>query len=119
MNKAGVGVRGSGDRVKMLHYTKHNLDELIRGVEQFDKKQGITDSVGYWRGQIQQWIDDPSRDSKLISHSCTSAPEIKLIGKLAELKGAICVYIDSGEYKNMHLFKSKADFQKFEKDNVK
>ena len=56
-------------------------------------------------------MDKPADGPKLISHMGTTKEEIKLIGKLAEQKGAVPVFIDNGDFKNLHLFHTKKAFQ--------
>ena len=43
----GVG-GGVGEKVKMLHYTKHNLDELIKEVDKFDQAQVRLTTIIYY-----------------------------------------------------------------------
>ena len=61
----------------------------------------------------KDWVDKPSEGPKIISHMGTTKEENKLIGKLAEQKGALPVFIDSGEYKNLYLFHNKKAFQEY------
>ena len=70
--------------------------------------------MDYWKGVILEYFAGDDDEPKVISNTYTTMVEIKLIGKLAENKGGVCLLVDSNDYKNLHIFKNRKLAEEFQ-----
>ena len=129
---------GDGNRVKFLNYEKYDLMELRKNLDEQDRMRGTEDSFNYWEERIEDYMKEANPEGPMIiSNSGVAQQDLRVIGKarvltrskilvqansfnkripllkLVEIRGGACLLVTQGDYKNMHVFKTKKEAQEF------